>query len=197
MNGTPRHRLRRASLVALCALGAVALPLGGYVGALKLTGNFHEVVHGVAYRSGQLNVDQLAARTEELGLRSVLNLRGNNEGRDWYDAEVAFCRSNNVAHYDLALSAGRDLTAEEAAQILEVLKSAPKPILIHCKDGADRAGLGSALFRFAVAGDPPDAADDELTIWYGHIPMITPHVAAMGRSFERITREAAATAKPE
>lgn len=197
MSGTPRSRLRRASLIAIFSLGTIALPVGGYVGVMKLTGNFHEVVPGVAYRSGQLNADQLAAKTAELGLRSVLNLRGKNEGQAWYDGEVAFCRSNNIAHYDIALSAGREVTPDEAEQIIGILKTAPKPILIHCRDGADRAALGSALFRFAVVGEPPDVADDELTIWYGHIPMITPHVAAMGRSFERITRDGAPPTKPE
>jgi protein tyrosine/serine phosphatase len=66
-----------------------------------------------------------------------------------------------------------------------LLQQAPKPILIHCLGGADRSGLVSALYRFAIEGQKPDAADKELSIWYGHVPLIRPKVTAMDDSFWR------------
>jgi protein tyrosine/serine phosphatase len=68
-------------------------------------------------------------------------------------------------------------------EIVVILKTLPTPLLIHCKDGADRTALIAALYHLAIEGKPPLEADSELTMWYGHIPLITPHVAAMDRSF--------------
>jgi protein tyrosine/serine phosphatase len=78
--------------------------------------------------------------------------------------------------------------------LVALLREAPKPMLIHCKDGADRAALASALYHLAIEGKPLAEADDELTVWYGHIPFITPHVAAMGRSLQTYAQRQACRA---
>lgn len=62
------------------------------------------------------------------------------------------------------------------ANIMDVLiqyRDAPKPILIHCRHGADRTGFMTALYRIVVQGWDKDAAKKELleggygfhTIW--------------------------------
>jgi protein tyrosine/serine phosphatase len=52
------------------------------------------------------------------------------------------------------------------------MQDAPKPALIHCRHGADRAGLASALYRFNVSGDTQKQAKSQLRSRYGHLPMI-------------------------
>jgi protein tyrosine/serine phosphatase len=161
----------------------IGLPIGGYALFTKATGNFHEVARGAVYRSAQLTPTELREKADALGIKSVLNLRGKNQGKDWYDKEVSFCESRGIRHYDVPISAGKDVSQKRMDEIVGILKSAPKPLLIHCLNGADRAAFGAALYHLAVEGKPPAEADDELTVWYGHIPFITPHVAAMDRSF--------------
>jgi protein tyrosine/serine phosphatase len=161
----------------------IGLPIGSYALFTKATGNFHEVAKGEVYRSAQLSPGELDDKVAALGIKSVLNLRGKNRGKDWYDEEVSFCESKGIRHYDAPISAGKDVSQKRMDEIVAILKSAPKPLLIHCMNGADRAAFGAALYHLAVEGKPPAEADDELTMWYGHIPFITPHVAAMDRSF--------------
>jgi protein tyrosine/serine phosphatase len=176
-------RIKRRALFLALPFILLGLPLGGYVLFTRATGNFHEVVKDEVYRSGQLNESMIAHKVEELGIRSLLNLRGRNRGKDWYDGEVAFCEKLGIQHYDIPLSAGQEVSSKRMAEIVNILKTAPKPLLIHCKDGADRAAFASALYHLVIAGKSPQEADRELTIWYGHVPMLTPHVAAMDRSF--------------
>ena len=42
------------------------------------------------------------------------------------------------------------------------------PILIHCKSGADRAGLMSVLYRFLHEGVPLTESKRQLGLRYGH-----------------------------
>jgi len=44
------------------------------------------------------------------------------------------------------------------------------PLLIHCKAGADRTGLASALYLMMQQDEPPGQAIRALTIYHGHIP---------------------------
>ena len=64
-----------------------------------------------------------------------------------------------------------------------------KPLLIHCQSGADRSGPAAALYLAAIARHGEAAAEDQLSIRYGHIGL--PHVSsayAMGRTWETLER---------
>jgi len=180
-------RIKRGLLAFAALTLIVGLPLGGYTLFTISTRNFHEVTKGEVYRSAQLSSLELNEKFDSFGIKSVLNLRGKNPGKNWYDQELNTCATRNVRHYDIPLSAGRDVSLDRLNELVEILKTAPKPLLIHCKSGADRTALGAALYHLAIEGEIPDVADDELTMWYGHIPFITPHVLAMDRSFKRYT----------
>ena len=169
------------------ALLVATLGLGGYVGYLQLSGNVHSVVAGEIYRSAQPSTAQLTAYASRYGLRTVVNLRGANPGRPWYDQEVAASAHLGVAHVDFRMSASRELTQAEAERLLAILNAADKPLLIHCQSGADRSGLAAALYLAAIARHGEAAAEDQLSIRYGHIGL--PHVSsayAMDRTWERL-----------
>jgi protein tyrosine/serine phosphatase len=175
--------LLRSLKVAAVSLGLGSASVGGYWGALMYQGNFHVVEAGILYRSAQPDTDELAAAARQHGIKSVLNLRGRNPGSYWYDEEIAASRELGLAHYDYSLSAKRVVTRQQIAEILDIVRQAPKPLLIHCKSGADRAGLVSALYRFALAGATPEDADRELSLVYGHFPYLTSRSGAMDDSF--------------
>src|SRR5208337_3723423 len=139
----------------LVVLSAVAL----YVAE---QGNFHAITTGQAYRSAQLDTDEFAYCIKKYQIRSILNLRGRNPGETWYKDELNVSLKNNVAHYDIALSADIQPKAEDVRNILEVLIHAPRPILIHCKAGADRSGLVAAMWKTLIDKEPKEEARKQL-----------------------------------
>lgn len=158
----------RARLFKVALASFVALAL--YIVGLHATDNFHEVLPNELYRSGQLEEGELAAYTKKYGMKSVLNLRGNNTGSPWYDIETREAKSLGLLHIDFRMSAKRGLTSGQAADLVQIMKLAPKPILIHCQGGSDRTGLASALYISSVASDIKTMPDEQLSIFYGHLP---------------------------
>lgn len=55
------------------------------------------------------------------------------------------------------------VTENELLQALEVLRDAPKPILVHCLHGADRTGLVIAMYRILFQDWPKTDAIEEMT----------------------------------
>ena len=190
----PVARLTRSLKIAAVSLGLAAGSLGAYCGAVIYEGNFHAVQEHVLYRSAQLGKDDVESYTRQYGIKSVLNLRGAHAGEAWYDQEMAAVRELGIAHYDYPISAKRFVTGQQIAEILDIIRQAPKPLLIHCKSGSDRAGLVSALYRFAVTGASPAEADRELSLLYGHFPYLTSRSRAMDDSFWAFVRESPAAA---
>jgi protein tyrosine/serine phosphatase len=175
--------LIRSLKVAGVSVGLTASSIGGYWGILQYQGNLHTVSAGVLYRSAQLSKDEIKAAVGEYGIKSVLNLRGAHTGQPWYDDEREAAGEFGLAHFDYPLSAKRFVTSQQIADILDIVRKAPKPLLIHCKSGADRTGLVAALYRFAETGASAAAADQELSLVYGHFPYLTSRSGAMDDSF--------------
>jgi protein tyrosine phosphatase (PTP) superfamily phosphohydrolase (DUF442 family) len=176
-------RLMRWIKSGALAVGITAGSCGAYWGVIQYQGNFHAVKDGEFYRSAQLTKDELDSAIQEHGIRSILNLRGGYPGQPWYDDEVAVSQAHGVAHYDYGLSAYRVVTAKQIGQILDIIRNAPKPLLVHCKSGADRAGLISALYRWADGDATAAQADGELSLVYGHFPYFWSRSKAMDDSF--------------
>ncbi len=166
-------------------MGFVVLATGGYLYAIQLLGNFHEVVPGQFFRSNQPTAEQLTRYTEDYGIKTVINLRGANEGESWYRDELETSKKLGLNHIDFGMSASRELTMSQVNQLVAIMRDAPKPILIHCKSGADRTGLATALYLSRVARLGEEAAESQLSIRYGHVGI--PYLSAayaMDRTWE-------------
>lgn len=151
------------------ALGLALLMLAvGWFAGLHDSGNYHTVLAGEFYRSGQLSAQALARHIRQDGIRSVVNLRGDQTGNPWYDAEIAATRDAGAAHYDLPLLSSKSLSEADANRLVQVLRDAPKPVLVHCEGGADRTGLATALY-LAGTGRPLDQAGRALSVRYGFV----------------------------
>lgn len=175
-------------VVRLLAMAIVAaVGLGAYLTFLQLSGNFHAVIPGELYRSAQPSPSQLELYTKKYGVRTVVNLRGARENKAWYDLEIAAAKRLGLTHIDFGMSASKRLTPAEADRLIALLKDAPKPILIHCKSGADRTGLVSVIYSQQIAGLAEDTAERQLSIFFGHIgiPFLSP-TFAMDESWERL-----------
>lgn len=181
------HRLVGLPKRILAGLALGLLVLIGYLAYLQISGNFHPVSAGTVYRAAQMDGQKLARWKREYGIASILNLRGRNDGADWYETERAVADRVGIEHIDFRMSDAKELTDEEVQALLAVMRDAPKPMLIHCKAGADRTGIASALYLAGIEGREEHEAESHLSIAYGHVGL--PYVSrawAMNVTWERI-----------
>ena len=90
-----------------------------------------------------------------------------------------------MTHYDVKLSAIREVDSGTLETILAIMWQASKPLLMHCQSGADRSGLIASLYLFAIEGQRAEAAAQQLSLFYGHFPYLWSRSGAMNRSFWR------------
>ena len=173
-------------LRAIFRLCVVALALMVvYVGVNFATGNFHTVIPGQLYRSGQPTPDQISRWHGRYGIKTIVNLRGSHPDKAWYKAEIETARRHGIELLDYKLSAKRVTSASQVEELLDIFAKAAPPILIHCRSGADRTGLVSAFYVAGVAGGSELHAESQLTPLFGHIPLWFIPFSAMDRSFEQ------------
>jgi protein tyrosine/serine phosphatase len=176
-----RHlRIWAASLVGVAAFAGCALA------ATHLNDNFHTIVEDQAYRSAQPTAEDIAYYKRDYRIATIINLRGAAPEQEWYDAELRAATELGIRHIDFAMSARTKLTREQSLALIALMKSTPKPLLIHCQAGSDRTGLASALYMAAIAHAGEKKAEAQLSIRYGHIaiPVIGPY--EMDQSFEDV-----------
>ncbi len=167
------------------ALVVVLLPLAFY-GFLHSNYNRYEVEPGLLYRSAQLPAEEFVGLAKRVGLRTVINLRGENAGREWYDAQYRAAQSMGIGFINYRMSAKRELTLAQMTELAQILRDAPKPVLVHCGSGSDRTGLACALYLFE-AGHSPDSVAYQLSLRFGHFPYLWSGSWAMDNSFKAYT----------
>lgn len=164
------HPPLKHSALALGIVGVFAVIGLGVIAPGPFGTNFHTVVDGRVYRSGQLTAAELEEYAQRFALASVVNLQGRAPGADWYEAELAVARRLGLRHHDLDLAVRRLPTRPNVARLIELIETLPRPVLLHCGAGADRAGLASAVARIVLAEATLDEARSEMTFVYGHLP---------------------------
>jgi len=172
-------RPKRIVSGAVRVLRIVVLWLAAYALYEIAQNNFDTVVPGQVYRSSRMNPDALARVIQTRHIQSVLSLIGPSL------IESNAVRKSGAVYFDVSISDRHELAGAQMGKIIAAMRAAPKPQLIHCKAGADRSGLASALYCFAIDGQTAEQADRQLTVWYGHVPLIRPKVITMDNSFWR------------
>lgn len=135
-------------------------------GALrKLWSNRHEIAPGV-WRSNQPSPEQIADLAA-IGIRTIMNFRGPS---DWgsYVLEKEACDAHGITLINARLYSSVAPSKELILQVIDVFETAERPLLMHCKSGADRAGLGAAIYLL-WSGAAPQAAADQLSLKYLHV----------------------------
>jgi len=169
---------------AMVALGLLAIAAGLYL-YVQASFNLHAVEGGKVYRSGQMPAQELERFVKEAGIRSVINLRGENIGQGWYEQESRSTRLLGVSLINYPISARAELSVEQMRKISALIRDAEKPVLIHCGGGADRTGLACAVYC-VDAGLPAHEALAQLSPYYGHFPyLLWTDAAAMDVSLDR------------
>lgn len=163
---------KTALRIALGVLGLLAITITARAWYLGEQGNFHAVTPAEAYRSAQLDRDELRHYARKYHIRSIINLRGRKPDKAWYREETATAAELGIRHFDYGgIGAVRPPTADALAELLSLFATAPRPVLLHCQAGADRSGLAAALWKAVVDKAPAPQARKQLSLRYGHIPI--------------------------
>lgn len=176
----PRRSLRRWAVRGAAAAAVVAV---GYEAVRVYAGsNRHAVIPGKVYRCAQPTGDDLRQQVRALGIRTVLNLRGTTPWDPWYRDEAGTTHALNVSQEDVTLSAQALPPPAELRRVVEVLDRTEYPVLVHCKQGADRTGLVSAVALLLYTDATLAEAKRQLWPLYGHWPV--GRTVAMDRFFD-------------
>lgn len=158
--------LRRAVLWGWVA--GIVLAGGGNWLYLLAGSNCHTVLPGRVYRCAQPTGEQLASLIQRYGIRTVINLRGCCPTFPWYQEEAQVTHRYHVSQEDFSLSAARLPSIDDLRRLLEVLDTCEYPILIHCRQGADRTGVAAAMFELLQPGSSLEDGRQQLSLRYGH-----------------------------
>jgi tyrosine-protein phosphatase SIW14 len=110
--------------------------------------NFHQV-NNKLYRGAQPKPGDFQ-ELANLGIKTVVNLRGKGEG---VMKEEAKARSIGLRYFNIPFErAGRPHDAD-IEQVLSIINTPEyQPVFVHCKQGADRTGTVIAVYRIAHDG---------------------------------------------
>jgi glycosyltransferase involved in cell wall biosynthesis len=123
---------------------------------------------GNLYRINQPTPARLAAYKRRLGIKTVINLRGQNEQLGWYRLEEKACQSLGLRLVNTQVYSRGLADAVRLGELREIIQTMEVPAIVHCKSGADRAGFFSVLYRHYRLGEPIEGASKELALKYGH-----------------------------
>ncbi len=179
-------KIKATIRIAAIILAALVLLAGAWVIGLRLTGNIHEVEASRIFRSAQLSPAQLTELVNERGIKTILNLRGQNLEDGWYRDEFSVSEKLGLAYENLTLSANHEPDDATLKRLVQLMQKAQRPLLIHCEAGADRSGLASALYRLVIMKDQPEIAARQLSFRYGHFPWLWSGTGAMDKAFWRV-----------
>ena len=128
--------------------------------------NLHPVASGV-WRSNQPSPRRLA-RYRDMGIRTVLNLRGARKS-SFYLFEKEACAKLGLILIDQPIYSRHLVPAERWLGLLESFDRIEKPFVMHCKSGADRSGIASVLWLLDQEGASVEEARRQLSRKFIHL----------------------------
>ena len=128
--------------------------------------NAATVVPGKVYRANHPAPFHLARLARRYGARTLVNLRGHRRcGSDALSREAA--SRLGLLHVDMAFESRGAPHRDRVLRFAGLYAGLAFPMLMHCKSGADRAGLASGLAVLFEGGTATEALR-QLSWRYGH-----------------------------
>lgn len=127
--------------------------------------NFDQIGPGV-FRSNHPTEKRFRGYAKQ-GFKTILNLRGASMAPQ-YQLEKALCEELGLKLIDLPMMAHKAPDKETALKLLDIFDTAERPMIIHCKSGADRTGIASALFKLH-SGESIEDAKAQFSLRYVHL----------------------------
>lgn len=143
------------------------LMLGDHGLLRKLYDNTHEIAQGRMWRTYQPSPANLKAWRDK-GVKTVVNLRGDKPS-GFYFLEEEACEALGLRLVTFRVFSREAPSPETLRGARTLFDEIEYPAIMHCKSGADRAGLMATLFLFFHEGVALDRAMEQLSFRYGHV----------------------------
>lgn len=150
-----RDRLRAWTHMLLADHGVFRV---AYLNLFRVTPEF--------WRAAQPTPTQID-RMARQGLRTIVNLRGGREHGSW-PLEREACERNDVKLIEFVVRSRETPSRDTIHEARRFFKELNYPVLVHCKSGADRAGMMSALYLILHENRPVREAMRQLSWRFGH-----------------------------
>jgi len=145
-----------------------------------------------AWRSAQPAPHQIRPMARR-GLRTIINLRGERAcGSYWTERDT--CREHGVTLVNFQVRSREAPPRETIKAARDLFERIEYPVLMHCKSGADRAGLMSVLYLHFVERRPIEEARHQLAARFGHFR--SADTGILDFVFERYLRDTARAPMP-
>lgn len=129
--------------------------------------NFHWIEPGQMARANQPSPQAIARYARE-GFKTVLNLRGKSD-TGFYALEREACEQHGLTLIDARMHSREPPSREQIRRARELFETIQYPALMHCKSGADRAGVMAVLYKHFKMGAPIAEAVEQLSLKYLHV----------------------------
>jgi protein tyrosine/serine phosphatase len=136
-------------------------------------------------RANQPWPHQLAA-WKARGIKTVVNLRGGFDA-SFYALEKDACARLGLTMVNFTVTSREVPSREQVLGAKRLYETIAYPAMIHCKSGADRAGIMSVLYMHFRKGLPIREAMDQLSLKYLHVKQ--GKTGVLDYVFERYLRE--------
>ena len=128
--------------------------------------NLAEVIPGRWYRANHPTPGRIGRLVARHGIRTIVNLRGSrNCGSDALSRDAA--ARLGLDHVYMAFESRGAPHRERILRFHAIWRQVKTPVLMHCKSGADRAGLASGLVLLFEGGTAAQAMA-QLSLRFGH-----------------------------
>lgn len=129
--------------------------------------NLHQISPEM-WRANQPNPRQVREHARLRGVKTIINLRGEST-KGYYLLEKEACEAEGVTLVDFQVFSRDTPKVETILAAKELFDTIEYPALMHCKSGADRAGLMSALYMIFRRDMPVTKALEQLSGKYLHV----------------------------
>ncbi|MBF9046055.1 protein tyrosine phosphatase [Rhodobacterales bacterium LSUCC0031] len=127
--------------------------------------NQHQIAPGV-WRSNYPDAARIA-KLSEMGLAHIITLRGDTT-TPWLLLEQEACARHAIGLHAIPMRSAAAPQRETLETLIDLFRKLDRPILIHCKSGADRTGLASAIYLMVIEDQPLAVARRMLSLRYLH-----------------------------
>ena len=129
--------------------------------------NLHQISPEM-WRANQPSPKQVLAHARERGIKTIINLRGPST-RGFYLLEKEACDAAGIDLVDFQMFSREPPTVEKVFAARDLFERIRYPALMHCKSGADRAGIMAVLYKLLREKLPYEEAIEQLSSRYLHI----------------------------
>jgi protein tyrosine/serine phosphatase len=120
------------------------------------------------YRSNQPFPWQILTDKNKRGIKTIINLRGVRNCSSFF-LEKETCEKHNIKLINFPVTSRAAPKVETILAAKKLFNEIEYPVIMHCKSGADRAGLMSALYLILHKNISVNEAKKQLSFKYLHL----------------------------